>query len=128
MRGNGLQHRRRWRQLVSCIVAYVFALQVVLFGFAAPPFAAPAADQDVFTAGLCLHDGGAPVAPGNNSGADEHCKFCPIGGHPVFAAPATVHHTVLRTAETTAPPAADQLAPRPRANAAAQPRGPPPIA
>jgi hypothetical protein len=122
------QRRRTGRQLVSCVVAYVFALQIVLFGFAAPPALAQAADQDVLTAGLCLHDAGAPLAPADNSSADEHCKFCSTGGHLVFTAPAMAHQTIVRTAEARAPPATDELVRRPRAHAAAQPRGPPPAA
>jgi hypothetical protein len=127
VRVTGFDRRRTGRQLVSCAVAYVFALQVVLFGFA-PPALALAADQDVITAGLCLHDAGAPLQPANNSSADEHCKFCPIGGHPVFAAPVMAQQSIVRTAEATAPPATDELVSRPRAHAAAQPRGPPPTA
>ena len=128
MRVTGFERRRTGRQLVSCIVAYVFALQLVLFGFAAPRALARAADQDVLAAGLCLHDAGAPLAPADNSHADEHCKFCPTGGHGVFAAPAMAQQTIVRTAEATAPPATDELVSRPRAHAAAQPRGPPPTA
>jgi hypothetical protein len=128
VRFTGFQHKRTWRQLVSCVVAYAFALQLVLFGFAAASALAHTADQDVLAAGLCLHAAGAPLAPADNPGADEHCKFCPVGGHPVFTAPAMAHQTIVRTAEAAAPPAADQLVSRSRAHAAAQPRGPPPTA
>jgi hypothetical protein len=124
----GFQHRRIWRQLASCLVAYAFALQLVLLGFAAPQIAAPAVDRDVLSAGLCLHDQGGPLAPAGNSGADEHCKFCTAAAHQVFTAPAIPHHTVVRTAEAAAPPASERFAPRSRTHATAQPRGPPPTA
>jgi len=124
---SGIDDRRRhiWRRFVSCFAAYAFALQMVLFAFAAAPAAGLGADPDALSAGLCLHDKSAPLAPAQNSGGDEHCKFCPVGGHQVFTAPAPPHHAVVRAAEIAAPPAADALAPRPRAHASAQPRGPP---
>jgi hypothetical protein len=122
-----IDDRRRhvWRRLVSCLAAYAFALQMVLLAFTVAPAAGLGADQDALSAGLCLHDKGAPGAPAPDSGSCEHCKFCPIGGHQVFTAPAPPHHAVVRAAETAAPPAGDLLAPRPRAHASAQPRGPP---
>jgi len=123
--GTGLQ-RRVWRRLVSCLAAYAFALQMVLFAFAAPAVSGFAADQDALAAGLCLHDQSAPAAPAHNSGGDEHCKLCPAGGHQAFTAPTLQHHIIVRTAETAAPPISDAFAPRARSNASAQPRGPPP--
>jgi hypothetical protein len=111
---------------VSCLVAYAFALQIVLLGFAPPPTVAH--DAEILAAGLCLHDAGAPLAPADNSGADEHCKFCTAGGHQAFAAPALAHHAIVRVAEAAARPAADPLTSRPSVHAAAQPRGPPPVA
>jgi hypothetical protein len=125
--GIGLRQRRVWRQLVSCLAAYAFALQMVLFAFAAP-VAGLAADQAVLSGALCLHDQDAPLAPTQNSGGEDHCKFCPAGGHPVFTAPALPHHAVVRTAEAAAPPTADAFTPRARAHASAQPRGPPLVA
>ncbi|HEV2957647.1 MAG TPA: hypothetical protein VGX95_16140 [Xanthobacteraceae bacterium] len=125
MSGIGLRRRRAWRRLVSCLAAYAFALQLVLLGFAAAP-AAGLADQAALNAALCLHDKSTPLAPAHNSGGQEHCKFCPVGGHPVFTAPSAAHHAIVRTAEAAAPPAAAAFAPRPRAYACAQPRGPPP--
>jgi len=123
------ERRQTWRQFVSCLAAYALALQIVLFGFApSPVIAAPGPDADVLAAGLCLHDAGAPLAPADNSGADEHCKFCTAGGHHAFAAPTMAHHEVVRAAEAAAPPVSDQLALRPRPHVAAQPRGPPPAA
>jgi hypothetical protein len=113
---------------VSCLVAYAFALQMLIVAFAAPAIGGLAADQDALSAGLCLHDQNAPSAPVNNSGGDEHCKFCPVGGHQVFTAPAPPHHTILRAAEVAALPSTGALAPPSRANASAQPRGPPPAA
>jgi len=120
----GVEHGRIWRQLVSCAVAYAFALQIVLFGFAAPPVAARAADQDALNAALCLHDQGAPSAPADTSGAGEHCKFCPGGSH-VFTAPELPHYVVVRAAEATALSSTGALAPPPRTHTSAQPRGPP---
>jgi hypothetical protein len=123
--GIGVKQARMWRRLLSCAVAYAFALQIVLLSFVAPAIAAAPADQDVLAAGLCLHDQSTPVSPGNNSGGDEHCKFCTAGGHQVFAAPTPAHHAIVRVAEAAAPPATDPLALSPRAHTAAQPRGPP---
>ena len=127
MSGIGVQ-RRVWRRLVSCLVAYAFALQMVLFGFAAPAMSGLAADQDALAAGLCLHDKSAPATPANNSGGDEHCKLCPAGGHQAFTAPAPAHQALTRAAEAAAPPPTAAVAPRARGNASAQPRGPPPAA
>jgi len=124
--GIGLQQRRVWRQLVSCLAAYAFALQMVLFAFAAPTIPGLAADRDALSAALCSHDNSAPLAPAHHSDGGEHCKFCPAGGHQIFAAPALAHHAIVRTAEAAAPPANDARAPRPRAHLSAQPRGPPP--
>jgi hypothetical protein len=124
----GSRPRRPWRQLTSCVVAYAFALQIALFGLAAPRVAALAADQDALSIGLCLHDQGAPPAPAGNSGGDEHCKFCPAAGHTVVTPPATPHGFVVRTAEDAAAPPGDRFIVRPLAYATAQPRGPPPTA
>jgi hypothetical protein len=119
-------HRHIWRRVVSGLVAYAFALQMVLFAFAAPAVAGRAADQDALSAGVCLHDQGAPGTPVNNSGGDEHCKLCPAGGgHQAFTAPALAHHEILRTAEAAPLPSARAPAPRTRAYTNAQPRGPP---
>lgn len=120
-----LKRWRTWRRLASCLVAYAFALQMVLFAFAAPAVAGLAADQDAFQASLCLHDKNAPGAPAQNSGGAEHCKFCPAGGQQAFTAPAPPHHAIARAAEAATPPATDAFAPRSRAPASAQPRGPP---
>jgi hypothetical protein len=117
--------RRVWRQLVSCVIAYAFALQLALVGLAAPRVAAFAGDQDVLTAGLCLHDQDAPLAPAGNHGGDEHCKFCTAAAHTVFTAPAIPFHQVVRAAETAAPPTVDRIISRPLVHASAQPRGPP---
>jgi len=124
--GIGPRQRRVWRQLVSCLIAYAFALNVVLFAFAMPATSGLAADQDALSAALCTHDQSAPLAPAHHSGAEDHCKFCPAGGHQVFAAPALSPHLIVRTAEAAAPPPTDAVAPHPRAHASAQPRGPPP--
>jgi hypothetical protein len=113
---------------VSCLVAYAFALQMVLVAFAAPAVAGFSTDQDALAAGLCLHDQSAPVAPAQNSGGEEHCKFCPAGGHPIFAAPTPPQHAIVRSAEAAALPPIGALAPPSRAHASAQPRGPPPAA
>jgi hypothetical protein len=121
----GLQHGRTWRQLTSCLIAYAFALQLVLLGFAAPRIAALAADPDALSAGLCLHDQGAPSAPAGNSGGDEHCKFCTAAAHQVFTAPSIPHHPVVRAADAAVPPASDRSVHQCRAHATAQPRGPP---
>jgi hypothetical protein len=120
--------RRVWRRLVSCVAAYAFALQMLLLAFAAPPVPGLGADQDALSAGLCLHDKSAPLAPAHNPGGGEHCKFCPVGGHQAFTAPTLHHQTIVRTAAAAAPPIADALVPRARSNASAQPRGPPPAA
>ena len=126
MSGIGPRRQRVWRRLVSCLLAYAFALQMVLLAFAMPAIAGLAADQDALSAALCTHDKSAPLAPLQHSGGEEHCKFCPAGGHPVIAAPALSHHAIVRTAEEAAPPATDAFATHPRAHASAQPRGPPP--
>lgn len=128
MSGIGTRPRHIGRRLVSCLVAYAFALQMVLFAFAAPAVAGFSADQDALAAGLCLHDQSAPLAPAQKSGGDEHCKFCPAGGHPIFAAPAPPHHTIIRVVEAAALPPTAALAPPSRAHVSAQPRGPPPAA
>jgi hypothetical protein len=120
--------QRLWRQLASCVVAYALALQMILLSFAAPPLAARGADQDALAAAVCLHDQSGPRAPVNNSGGDEHCKYCTAGGHQVFTAPALPHHQIVRTAEVAAAPATDAFVPPSRAHASAQPRGPPPTA
>lgn len=111
---------------MSCLVAYAFALQMVLFAFAAPAVAGVSADQDALAAGLCLHDQSAPLAPAQKSGGDEHCKFCPAGGHPIVAAAAPPHYAIVRSAEAAALPPTAALAPPSRPHASAQPRGPPP--
>jgi DUF2946 family protein len=121
-----VRQRRVWRRLVSCLAAYVFALNMVLVAFAMPAMAGLAADQDALSAALCTHDQSAPLAPAHHSGGEDHCKFCPAGGHPVFAAPALSHYAIVRTAEAAAPPASDAVTCHPRAHASAQPRGPPP--
>ena len=122
------RRRRPWRQLTSCVVAYAFALQLALFGLAAPRVAALAADEDALSIGLCLHDQGAPPAPAGHSGGDEHCKFCPAAAHTVFTPPAIPHAPVMRVAEKAAAPAGDRFIARPLAHTTAQPRGPPPTA
>jgi hypothetical protein len=122
--GIGLQ-RHLWRRLLSCLVAYAFALQMVLFAFAAPAVAGLAVGDDAFSAALCQHDKGAPVTPAHNSGGDEHCKLCPAGGHQVFTAPAPPYHAIVRAAESAALRSPGALPPPSRANASAQPRGPP---
>jgi hypothetical protein len=124
----GFRQRGVWRQLASCIVAYAFALQMVLLAFAAPPVPGLGADQGALNAALCSHDKSTPLVPAHNSGGDEHCKFCPAGGHHVFNAPTLPNHAIVRTAEAAAPPITDAFAPRSRAHASAQPRGPPPAA
>jgi hypothetical protein len=126
--GIGLRQRRVWRRLVSCLAAYAFALQIVLLAFAAPPVPGLGADQAALNAALCSHDKSAPLAPAHNSGGDEHCKFCPAGGHPAFTAPTAPQHAIARTTEAAAPPITDAFAPLSRAHASAQPRGPPPAA
>ena len=128
MSGIGLRRRRLWRQLVSCLAAYAFALQMVLFAFAVPAAARLTADQGALNAALCSHDTSLPLAPAQNSGGEEHCKFCPAGGQQAFTAPSLPHHAIVRTAEAAAPPPADAFAPPARAHACAQPRGPPPAA
>jgi hypothetical protein len=120
----GSRQRHLGRRLVSCLVAYAFALQMVLVSFAAPAVAGLSTDQEVLAAGLCLHDQGAPGAPAQNSGGDEHCKFC-SAGHPIFAAPAPPHHAIIRAAEAAVSPSTGALAPRSRPHVSAQPRGPP---
>ncbi len=118
--------QRRWRQAVSCFVAYAFALYVALAGFAAAGSLTFDAAPGATGTALCLHDGGEqPLAPADNSGGDEHCKFCTASGHQAFTAPAMVHQAAARAAEPAVPPSADPPAFRPRAHAAAQPRGPP---
>jgi hypothetical protein len=126
--GIGLRQRRVRRRLVSCLAAYAFALQMLLVAFAAPPVPGLGTDQDALNAALCSHDQNAPLAPAHNSGGDEHCKFCPAGGHQTFTAPTPPQHAIVRTAEATAPPVTDASAPQARGNASAQPRGPPPAA
>jgi len=126
--GIGASQRHFGRRLVSCLVAYAFALQMVLFAFAAPAVAGHASDEEALAAGLCLHDKSAPAAPAQNSGGEEHCKFCPAGGHSIFAAPTPPHHAIIRLAEAAALPSPDALAPPSRAHPSAQPRGPPPAA
>jgi Protein of unknown function (DUF2946) len=122
--GIGIRQRCVWRRLVSCVAAYAFALQMVLFAFAAPAISGLAPDQDALSAALCSHDKSAPPAPAQHSN-DDHCKFCPAGGHHVFTAPTAAHHTIVRTAEAAAPAPDAAFAPPTRGNAAAQPRGPP---
>ena len=124
MSGIGLQ-RHIWRRLVSCAVAYVFALQMVLVAFAAPAFAGLAAGQDALSAALCAHDKSAPGVPAQNSDSDEHCKFCPAGGHQAFTPPAPPHHVILRAANVATLSSSNGLTPRTRSHASAQPRGPP---
>jgi hypothetical protein len=123
--GIGIRQRQIGRRLVSCLIAYAFALQMVLFAFAAPAVAGLAADQAELNASLCAHDKSAPGAPAQNSGGEEHCKFCPVGGHQAFTAPALAHHSIVRAAEVAAPLVIDSFAPRTRTHATAQPRGPP---
>jgi hypothetical protein len=125
-RVQNFRQRRVWRRLASCVIAYAFALQMVLLAFAAQPMHGLSADQAALDAALCAHDQSVPLAPAHNSDGGEHCKFCPAGGHPVLAAPTTPQHAIVRTAEAAAPPIADAFTPRSRAHASAQPRGPPP--
>ena len=126
--GIGAGQRHIARRLVSCLVAYAFALQMLLFAFAVPADAGLTSDAAALAAGLCLHDKSTPAAPAQNSGGEEHCKFCPAGGHPIFAAPAPPQHAILRPAEPAALPSTGALAPPSRAHTSAQPRGPPPAA
>jgi len=123
--GTGVWRRHMGRRLVSCLLAYAFALQMVLVTFAAPAVAGLTSDEDALAAGLCLHDKGAPAAPAQNSGGEEHCKFCPAGGHTIFAAPAPPHHAITRTAEAAALPPTGAIAPPSRPHVSTQPRGPP---
>jgi hypothetical protein len=108
---------------MSCVIAYAFALQLALVGLAAPRVAAIAAGEEALAAGLCLHDQDAPLAPGN--GGNEHCKLCTAAAHTIFTAPPIPCHSIVRTAEAAAPPAADRFISRPLAHITAQPRGPP---
>jgi hypothetical protein len=126
--GIGARHRHIGRRLVSCLVAYAFALQMVLFAFAAPAAAGLTADEAALAASVCTHDKSAPFGPAQNSGGEEHCKFCPAGGHSIFATPTPPHHAIVRAAEAAALPSTGALAPPSRAHASAQPRGPPPTA
>ena len=121
----GFRQRRVFWRLASCVAAYAFALQMLLAAFAAPPVPGLGADQDALYAALCSHDQSTPLAPAQNSGGDEHCKFCPAGGQQVFTAPALPHHLIVRTAEAAAPTTPAGVAPRAHAHASAQPRGPP---
>jgi len=98
---------------------------MLLVAFAAPAIAGLAGDQDALSAGLCLHDQNAPNTPVNNSSGEEHCKFCPAGGHQIFTTATPPHHTILRAAETAALPSIGALAPPSSDHASAQPRGPP---
>jgi hypothetical protein len=123
--GIGIRRRQTGRRLVSCLVAYAFALQMVLFAFAAPAAAGLTADEAALAASVCTHDKSAPFGPAQNSGGEEHCKFCPAGGHSIFAAPTPPHHAIVRAAEAAALPSTGALAPPSRAHASAQPRGPP---
>ena len=50
--GIGASQRHFGRRLVSCLVAYAFALQMVLFAFAAPAVAGHASDEEALAAGL----------------------------------------------------------------------------
>ena len=116
---------RTWRRLLSCLVAYVFVLQLVLFGLATAHAVSLAADQDVVSAALCLHDQDAPIAPTGNSGAQEHCKFCTAAAHTVFAPPAITCHLVTGLVEPAAQRAGDTFVARPIPHTTPQPRGPP---
>lgn len=124
MSGIGPRQRHIGRRLVSCLAAYAFALQMVLVAFAAPAVAGVTSDEAALAAGLCQHDKSAPLAPAQNSGGEEHCKFCPAS-HPIFAAPGSPYHQIIRAADTPAQPPTHALAPPSRAHASAQPRGPP---
>jgi hypothetical protein len=122
----GLQRRRTWRRLVSCVVAYAFALHVALFGFAAARAATLAGDQDTLGVALCLHDdGGTPAAPDGNSGGDDHCKLCTAAGHKLFVPPSMPQRLVMREADKAPLPAAEWFIPAPIKHATPQPRGPP---
>ena len=121
----GIRRRHIGRRLVSCLVAYVFALQMVLFAFATPAAAGFAADQDALSAGVCLHDKSAPGAPAQNSDSQEHCKFCPTGSHQAFTAPAPPYHTILRATEAAASPVVESAVRPARTHTTPQPRGPP---
>jgi hypothetical protein len=125
--GIGAGQRHIGRRLVSCLAAYAFALQMLLVAFAAPAVAGVTSDAEALSAGLCLHDKSAPAAPAQNSGGEEHCKFCPAG-QPIFAAPAPPHHAIVRAAEAAPVPPTGAIAPPSRTHASAQPRGPPPAA
>jgi hypothetical protein len=124
--GIGAGQRHIGRRLVSCLAAYAFALQMVLIAFAAPAIAGVTSDEAALAAGLCLHDQSTPLAPTQNSGGEEHCKFCPAG-HSIFAAPTPPHHAIVRAAEAPALPLSAALAPTSRTYKNAQPRGPPRI-
>ncbi|HXW23156.1 MAG TPA: hypothetical protein VEK73_00295 [Xanthobacteraceae bacterium] len=121
----GLQ-QRRWRRLMSCVVAYAFALYVALAGFAAARALTLADVPGAAGAALCLHDAGdAPPAPADNSGDCDHCKFCPVAGHELLAAAPASQHFVAHQADRAPLLAADWLIPGPIAHATPQPRGPP---
>jgi hypothetical protein len=122
----GLQQRRIWRRLLSCAVAYAFALHVALFGFAAARSTTLAGDQDALGFALCLHDdGSAPLAPDGNSGGDDHCKLCTAAAHKLFAPPSVPQRFVMRRVDKAPLLAGDWFIPSPIEHATPQPRGPP---
>src|SRR5262249_17355234 len=78
--GIGAGKRHIGRRLVSCLVAYAFALQMLLFAFAAPAVAGLTSDEEALAPGLRLHDQSAPPPPQPNPRGDRHSKRCPAGG------------------------------------------------
>src|SRR5271157_4268628 len=121
----GLQ-QRRWRQLVSCVVAYAFALSVALAGFAAAGSLTLADAPGATGTTLCLHDGGEqPLSPADKSADCGHCKFCTVTGHKLLTATPISQHFVVRPANRAQLLESAWLIPGPIAHATPQPRGPP---
>jgi hypothetical protein len=73
------------RRLISCIAAYVLALQGFLMAASGVPLGAAAADGGLAIE-LCLHDTDANPAPQKHSDRD-HCFLCVVCGHQLLASP-----------------------------------------
>jgi hypothetical protein len=83
---------RFWRQLTSCIVAYVLVLQGMLVGLAGVSLAfADPIDRGLPGFEICLNGttGEAPSSSDMPRGHDgtAHCKFCVLGALQSFAVP-----------------------------------------
>ena len=124
----GRHHRRLWRALIGCAVAFAVAAQSLLIVFGGFGDAA-LADQATPAFAICHHDDSeAPAAPAGVPGnqACSHCIFCFAGSqHLVLGSPPAVSHRIRIAVAVIAPSGDERSLTRRPGYAIANPRGPP---